>query len=333
MDLLVHGGALDRMRLAFPEAPEPWLDLSTGINPWPYPADVLPSHVLAHLPTESLYAECRKAMAAAIGGPPRALLPVPGTELVIRLLPHLLPDARTVAVLTPGYRDHVEAWSRAGRRVLPIADPFEGAYLPDVVVLSNPNNPDGRCWSAQHLLRLHGVLARRGATLIVDQAYADLSPDATLAAQGGADGLILLRSFGKFYGLAGVRLGALIGSADLLAQAEALLGHWSVSAPALWLGGKAYADCNWQKATRSRLADAATRLDGILSNAGLSIEGGTSLYRYARASDAERIWRGLAEAGIYIRRFEWSANYLRIGLPSKPEDEARLNSVLAALNP
>lgn len=318
---LLHGGALDAMRAAFPDAPTPWVDLSTGINPWSYPV-ALESEAWTRLPTRAAFLACRDAMAAAWGAPPDAVLPVPGTELAIRLLPSLI-KGHDVAVLGPTYDDHARAWSAAGRTVREVGDAC-GLAGADVAVLCNPNNPDGRRHDPARLLAL-------GARwLVVDEAYAELAPDRSLAAHAGEPGLVMLRSFGKFYGLAGLRLGAVLGPPKLLYRLSASLGSWSVSGPALRLGATAYADRAWQDTTRARLYAAAADLRDRLAASGLEIVGGTSLFILARADDAPARWLKLAEAGVYARRFARDPTLLRFGLPATSDEADRLS---ASLNP
>ena len=319
---LVHGGALDGMARAFPNAPAPWLDLSTGINPWPYRVAV-EDRDWSRLPSAALHAACRDAMARAWGAQPAAVLPVPGTELAIRLLPSLV-EAREVAVIGPTYDDHAKAWRAAGRRVREVVAPSDAPGA-DVLVLCNPNNPDGRVFDAETLAALRG----RARWLVVDEAYADVAPGVSLAADAGTPGLVVLRSFGKFYGLAGVRLGAVLGPPDLLARLAALLGHWGVSGPALRLGAAAYADAAWREGTLARLRAASADLSERLAAGGLEVVGGTPLFTLARADDAAERWRRLAEAGVYVRRFARDPALLRFGLPPSGADADRLSAALS----
>ena len=324
---LVHGGALDRMRASFPEAPEPWIDLSTGINPWAYPVGEIPATAYRHLPTQAAYDQCRDNMAAYFGAPGDAILPAPGSELLIRLLPSVIP-ARRVAILTPTYGDHAEAWRSAGADVTATSTPLEWADKADAVVICNPNNPDGRRFSPDQLMTVAERLAARGAWLVVDEAYADLEPALSLASHGGMKGLIILRSFGKFFGLAGLRLGALIAPEVVRARTQARLGVWPVSGPALHVGVGAYGDRDWQERTRRHLADARQRLDAILARARLEIAGGTDLFRLVDTEDATALWETLAHQGIYVRRFGWSQRLVRIGLPADETAETRLAGAL-----
>ncbi len=330
MDEDGHGGALDLMRARFPQAPEPWLDLSTGINPWPYPLDSPQPETLQRLPTATATARCRAAMAEAFGVPVGSVLPIPGSELLIRLLPTLLrprPGTR-VAITRPTFADHAEVWRAAGCRVVETPDPLEALASTDLVVLCNPNNPDGRVWNPARLEAARATLAKRGGWLIVDEAYADVRPNLSLATRGGRAGLIIFRSFGKFFGLPGLRLGAFIAPQDTLAIVRQSLGIWSVSGPALAAGAQAYRDHGWQSATRQRLVTARACLDAILHSAGLRVVGGVDLFRFVEVNNANRVWRHLAGRGIFVRRFSWSRNRLRIGLPPDAQARARLAQAL-----
>lgn len=322
-----HGGALDRMRAAFPDAPEPWLDLSTGVNPDPYPDTAIADVALRHLPTSAQFEACRRAMAAAFSAPADCVLPTPGSETIIRLLPDVL-GARSVAILSPTYGDHETAWRGANADLSMRQDPRDVAGAVDVVVLCNPNNPDGRSWSPAELEPARRVQAARGGWLIVDEAYADLDPAMSMAPSAGADGLIVLRSFGKFFGLAGLRLGATLAPLTVLDGLARRLGVWAVSGPALMIGARAYADHAWAAATRKTLVKRAEALDVSLQRAGLSIAGGTALFRFVAAANAHDAWTRLAKAGIYVRRFLWSEDRLRIGLPPKQPQATRIVSAL-----
>ena len=326
---LLHGGALDRLKTLYPQAPEPWIDLSTGINPNPYPIPALPPETFAHLPTQTQHQACHEALARHYGAPPESLMLVPGTELLIRLLPQLL-QIQTVAIADPTYGDHQSCWQRAGAKITLMADPTPLAGKVDAIVLCNPNNPDGRIWSPESLEDCRVQQAARQGWLIVDEAYADLVPSLSLAARGGEAGLIVLRSFGKFFGLAGLRLGALIGPSALLAAARNLLGVWPVSGPALHVGKLAADDPVWPQMTRECLNLSRFVLDRTLTDAGLTVRGGTSLFRYVEAPDAHTLWHRLAEQGVYTRRFAWSDRHLRIGLPADEAALARLARALAA---
>lgn len=323
-----HGGELGLLAARFPDAPRPWIDLSTGINPWPYPVPALPDAAWQRLPGHAETQRLLAAAAACYGAPgPDHVAAAPGSQALIQLLPRLRPAGR-VAVLGPTYGEHEACWRAAGHAVerLAGAAPDGEASGWDVVVTVNPNNPDGRRLDPAGLERLRAALAARGGWLVVDEAFADVAPDIAMAGAAGRPGLIVLRSFGKFFGLAGLRLGFALAAPALRARIEAALGPWAVSGPAIAIATAALADEAWIAATRQRLAAAAARLDGVLAGAGLELLGGTALFRLARGGD--ELFDRLGRAGILARHFPDHPGLLRLGLPP---DEAAFGRLQAAL--
>jgi cobalamin biosynthetic protein CobC len=321
--LLGHGGRLGAARTHNPDAPRPWLDLSTGINPRPYPVPTLAPEAWSRLPDPESTRALERATAEVFGvDDPARVVAAAGSEALIRLLPRLLP-ARRIGVAHRTYGGHAEAWRLAGADVVADADPAM-----DLRVVVNPNNPDGRALSPDQVLGL------TEGPLIVDEAFADTDPNLSVAPLAGAPGherLIVLRSFGKFYGLAGARLGFLIAEPALAARVRQALGDWPVSGPAIAVGLAAYADPAWAIQTRQRLAEDAARLDALLRTARFEIIGGTSLFRLARATDAPRRFEVLARAGILTRPFPWDETLIRFGLPGPKPDWLRLADALERL--
>lgn len=325
-----HGGALDLMKAKFPDAPTPWIDLSTGINPWPYRGPQLGDNAFDHLPTQSAQTACKQAMAQAIGASADHICLSPGSELLIRLLPVWL-DVRRVAILSPTYGDHVEAWNGQGCDVIETTDPLAYADQVDAVVVCNPNNPDGRTFTREELRRARKSLEARGGWLIVDEAYCDLTPELSLAGDGGLASLIILRSFGKFFGLAGLRLGAMIVPKPLRARVSQHLGVWPVSSAALRIGASAYRDTEWQDQTRARLGRARELLRRVLQSNGLDVTGETDLFCLAYSDRATETWEHLARSGIYVRRFDAMPHHLRFGLPADEDEFTRLDEMFSLL--
>ncbi len=320
---IAHGGGLIAARTRFPHAPEPWIDLSTGINPIPYALPPIPAAALCRLPEPEQVAALETAAARAYGvADPAAVVAAPGTQALIHLLPRLHPPRR-VAVLSPTYAEHAAAWTAAGHAVTAVPS-LAGAAVVTVVV--RPNNPDGRVEDAASLLALAGRLAARNGLLVVDEAFADLE-GCSLAGALPRPGLLLLRSFGKTYGLAGVRLGFALAEPAQAAALRQALGPWAVSGPALHAGLQALPDAGWRDVAAARLANAAARLDGLLRAAGGTVLGGTRLFRLCRHGNAAALAGRLGEAGILVRRFAAAPDLLRFGLPS-PGDWARLEAAL-----
>jgi cobalamin biosynthetic protein CobC len=325
-EAIAHGGDLDAARRAFPRAPEPWIDLSTGINPVPYPCPALDASAFRRLPSAADLDALHAAAADAYGVADRQrIVAAPGTQILIETLPRLATRAR-VAVVGPTYAEHAAAWGRAGHDVATVPG-LGAAREADVVVVVNPNNPDGRTWETGTLRALAGELAGRGGLLVVDEAFADLEPIETLGAFLGP-GLVVLRSFGKTYGLAGIRLGFALCEPALAAALAEALGPWAVSGPALAIGRAALADVSWRRAAAvARAADAA-RLDRMILRAGGTPVGGTCLFRSADFPDGPGLYGRLGAAGIYVRRFPEAPARLRFGLPADKAAWCRLSRIL-----
>jgi cobalamin biosynthetic protein CobC len=321
---LAHGGRLDEAMRLFPGAPTPFLDLSTGINPVPYPVPPLLPEAFTRLPEPADEAELRAVAARAYAvADPDCVAAAPGTQVLIGLLPRLFP-ARRVAVLGPTYAEHAHAWRKGGAEVREVTTPEALANADaEVAVLCNPNNPDGRVHDARYLMALGDRI------LVVDESFADMTGSgASLAGLLPHPGLILLRSFGKTYGLAGLRLGFALASPARAAVIRDALGPWAVSGPALAIGRAALADGAWLAAARARLAAEVPVLDALIAAAGLRVVGGTCLFRLAEGDAAPRVFERLGRAGIFVRRFAERPDWLRFGFPGTPDAWARLRRAM-----
>lgn len=324
-NLPIHGGDLAAAEARWGRPAAGWLDLSTGINPWPYAIPSLAPDVWHRLPGRAAETALCAAAAARFGvAAADHVLAGPGTSALIQALPRSRRPGR-VDVVGPTYGEHARAWAAAGHAVREVAC-FDDADAP-VVVVVNPNNPDGRVVSPEILLERAAGLAAGGGLLVVDEAFGDMTPALSVAPRLGS-GLAVLRSFGKFYGLAGLRLGFVLGLPELLAPLAAQLGPWPVSGPALAVGAAALADDPWAAATMDRLRQAAAELDRVLNAAGLTVAGGTTLFRFARHDAATQIYDALGAAGILVRAFAGRPDCLRFGLPPDAAGLARLAGAL-----
>lgn len=316
----VHGGRLDLARASYP-CDRDWIDLSTGISPWAFPAGFDPA-VLQRLPAPAALAALESTAAAVFGSDPAHTVAVPGSDIGLRLLGRLL-GARTPAVVGPGYSGHRLMWQRA-ETVTGLA--VEGH---DALVLARPNNPDGAIADRALLAAAARQLAAKGGWLIVDEAFADAIPEPGIAAERWP-GTIVLRSFGKFFGLAGVRLGFVIAPAAIAEALRRLIGDWPVSGVAIAIGTAAYADLRWQAAQRERLTRAAAALDAVLAESGVTITGGTACFRLVDTPDAAAVFVHLARHAILTRPFADDPRALRIGLPANDAEAERLGAALRA---
>ncbi len=323
--LRYHGGNINAARRLFPHAPEPWIDLSTGINPVPYPISEFPAASLSRLPEASEQAALEATAAQAYCAAPWAeIVAAPGTQAIIQWLPRIVPAAR-VGILGPTYGEHEKSWRAGGAEIVNAASLAELAGC-DVGIVVNPNNPDGRLSSPNALKQA----ASQVGTLIVDEAFMDvIHPSASLAPVLPANA-VLLRSVGKAYGLAGLRLGFAVVHPNLGPKLRAALGPWAISGPAIAIGEQALADSAWlADATRRLTADSA-RLDRLLAAAGFTIIGGTPLFRLARSGVASDWFGRFAEAGILVRPFPTDTGLLRFGIPHPLPEWERLAAVLGS---
>jgi cobalamin biosynthesis protein CobC len=325
--LTYHGGALEVARQLAPGAPEPWIDLSTGINPHAYPLPDLEPEAWARLPESGALARLEATAARRYGAPAASVVAGPGSQALIQALSRLLPRG-TVGALGPTYSGFASAFGAVGGRVIE-ANRLEDMEALDVAIVVNPNNPDGRVISRAALLDLHARLARHAGVLIVDEAFADFDGEAeSLASMLPANGAIVLRSFGKAYGLAGLRLGFALASPDIAQPLRGALGPWPVSGPAIAIGIHALADSDWLEAMRARLGGDSARLDDLLLGAGWRIAGGTRLFRLAAHADARAAFERLLVAGILTRPFTESPDWLRFGIPGDESAWERLATAL-----
>lgn len=323
--MLEHGGRLRRAARTYDIPLGDWLDLSTGLAPWPWPLPEIPASAWARLPEpdDGLV----EAACACYGAP--AALPVAGSQAAIQALPQLRPPSR-VAVLAPCYAEHALAWRRAGHEVLECSEAEVAAGLErfDVLVVVNPNNPTGERLSPARLLDWQARLERRGGWLVVDEAFMDPTPGASLAAFSDLPGLIVLRSFGKFFGLAGLRLGFVLAAPTLLARLDEHLGPWTVSGPSRYLAQRLLADQQAQQRQREALLQAGERLAALLTGHGLPPSGGCALFQLVRRPAVAALHEQLARQAIFTRLFP-QLDALRFGLPADEAEWQRLDAALA----
>ncbi len=319
-----HGGRLRRAAHRYGIPLADWLDLSTGINPRGWPVPSLPADSWARLPE----ADDGLETAASDSYDCPVLLPLAGSQAAIQTLPRLRPHCR-VGVLHPAYAEHAAAWAAAGHAVQALAAEVIEDRLDslDVLVLVNPNNPTGARFTPSQLLAWQQHLARRGGWLVVDEAYMDPTPEASLCLQADRPGLLVLRSLGKFFGLAGARVGFACGDPRLLDALREALGPWPLAGPSRRVAALALSDRAWQEDTRRRLPRESARLRRLLSAHGLTPHGGCALFQWLRCDQAPAIEAALARRGILVRRFDDPPS-LRFGLPGDAAAWRRLEEAL-----
>jgi cobalamin biosynthesis protein CobC len=316
-----HGGNLDVAQKRFGGRAEDWIDLSTGINRRAYPIGELTQRHWNALPSCEEIASLHDAARQAYGAS-APVLALAGAQAAIQLLPRLSDPGRA-RILAPTYNEYAPILAAAGWQVEEVGD-LDALVGADLAVVVNPNNPDGRRYDAIALLGVRLLVNR----LVVDESFVDAEPRLSLASEAGREGLLILRSLGKFYGLAGLRLGFVLGPETDVAVLSRMAGPWPVSGPAIAIGRRALLDRDWAIATRTRLARETLRLDALADAAGWTLVGGTPLFRLYDVGDAHAAQERLARVQIWSRKFERHRGWLRLGLPGDEAEWARLADAL-----
>ncbi len=316
-----HGGNIDQAQARF--GGQDWVDLSTGINRQPYPVPDLPAQVWTDLPTRAAQTALMRAARQAFGTDALGVA-LAGAQAAIQMIPRLMPVGQA-KVLAPTYNEHAACLRAAGWQVEEVTEiaALAGAELAIVV---NPNNPDGRHHDPKQLR----AISQQVGCLVVDESFADPVPELSLAAHA-CDRLIVLRSFGKFWGLAGLRLGFAFAGPEGVAALSQMAGPWPVSGAALELGRIALDDATWHDKTCTRLRADIARMDALALRAQWPLVGGTMLFRTYHTPDAATAQSALAAAQIWSRIFPYSPHWLRLGLPGKEKEWARLETALHGL--
>ena len=324
--MLEHGGRLNEVAREYGIPVENWLDLSTGINSDGWPVPEVPEVCWNRLPEED---DGLLQAARAYYGTQK-LLAVAGSQAAIQALPRLREPCR-VGVFAPAYAEHAHAWSQAGHTLITLDERTPNIDDCDVVVVVNPNNPTARQWSLAQLQQWHRELVARGGWLVVDEAFLDASDrELSMLSVSGEQGLIVLRSLGKFFGLAGLRVGFVVACSELLDSLQELLGPWGISHPARWVATQALLDREWQQQARLKLQQRSQRLQRLLSDYGLSPRAGTELFQWVVDERAQQWQQALAAEAIWVRRFSEPAS-LRFGLPTDEPQWQQLQQALAKI--
>ena len=327
--MLEHGGRLRQAAREYGIALADWVDLSTGINPDTYPIPAIDPLSWQRLPEDH---DGLEAAAAAYYGSER-LLALPGSQAAIQSLPRLF-KPMAIACVSPLYEEHPHAWEKAGHQLrrLPTLQRALSVMTPNVL-LCNPNNPTANPLPRQSVLDAADQLRRRGGWLVVDEAFADAEPDNTVAALAGSDeapNLIVLRSLGKFFGLAGARVGFMFAAADKLDALHEIIGPWAVANPARVVARCALEDRTWQADARLRLAASSQRLADMLAPLGTVQR--TALFCTVGGDAASLSVTALADhfarRGILVRRFDLHG-LIRFGLPGGEGEWQRLAAAVA----
>lgn len=321
-----HGGNLREVAQRYNIPFHDWIDLSTGINPNSWQPPEIPPYVWQRLPEDNdgLLEAAQKYYGVA------HILPVSGSQAAIQCLPHCRPCSR-IGIISPAYAEYGYCWQQAGHKVIEFHRDEVEKHLPDldVLIIINPNNPDAYLHSTAVLMRWHQQLKKRGGWLIVDEAFMDSTPENSLLHQRSSSlaNLIILRSFGKFFGLAGIRLGFVIATPALLQQIKRQQSSWAIPHPTRWLGRQALQDTEWQENTKNHLRLNAKQLKQCLASVGIKNIYSTNLFCYFELDTAKALQNHLAQQGIWVRYFK-QPSAIRIGLSQNKAALLRLQKEL-----
>ena len=325
---LKHGGRIKAAAKKYGIAENDWLDLSTGLNPNGWQVPHVPVSIWQSLPED----EDGLQTAACHYYGCDYCLPVAGSQAAIQILPNLRSVSK-VGVLSPTYAEHEYNWQQAGHDVVQLTmDEVDNTINElNVLVIINPNNPTGEVIAVDKLLKWHSQLSSKGGWLIVDEAFMDVTPENSLLSAGIKPGLIVLRSLGKFFGLAGVRCGFIMTDKELLQRIADKLGPWSLTGPTRYIAKQALGDKVWHEKAKTELRNSSERLRQLLTNYALAPNGSTALFQWVKHPKSKNIFDAFAQQGILIRLFEGDMPSLRFGLPANEEQWQRLNCTLKTL--
>lgn len=329
--MLDHGGHLITASQKYNIPKQDWVDLSTGINPNGWPIPPIPAECWQRLPE----ANDQLILAAQHYYQCQSILPIAGSQAAIQLLP-LLRKKSKVGVLSPAYAEHAYNWKKAGHEVIEITNDIEATlesiiHQLDVLIVINPNNPTGQYFHQQQLLKWHKILSNHAGWLIIDEAFVDTMPEISLSNYPVCNGLIILRSIGKFFGLAGIRCGFIIAQELFLNEINEKLGPWTISNPSRYIATLALQDRAWQTQALKRTKNQSLQLASLLAKHGLKPDGKTDLFQWVNTNDAQYIHHSLAQQGILTRLFNKPPS-LRFGLPKSEKQWLHLNNVLKTIS-
>lgn len=327
---MLHGGQLKEAKIQFPHVAQGWIDLSTGINPYAYPFSPMTPDRSTQLPSIEDEHRLRGLAALRYGVRDQHLIAVaPGTQILISLMPYIL-NAKQVCVFCPTYMEHIKTWQQTTvsvHQVVTLDDFMRFSTQEQTIgIICNPNNPDGRLFNVQQMQTIIHQWGSFHNHVVVDEAFMDFEGQ-TIASLLPHPALTILRSFGKTYGLAGVRLGFLLSNASYVEKLRKMLGPWPISGSALHVGLQALRNREWILKVKDQLSKQIKQFDQLFLYNACKVVGGTHLFRLIEMQEAHNLWKYLANHGIWVRKFDYNPQWLRFGLPQE-QDWGRIEKTI-----
>ncbi|MBL1417744.1 MAG: threonine-phosphate decarboxylase [Moritella sp.] len=325
---LVHGGQLQQVALQYARPIAEWLDLSTGISPTSYPIPSIPTSVWQQLPqpSQSLITAAKHYYGTD------NIVATSGSQAVIKQLPSIFKQhvaeqfiseqstgTSTVWLPLVGYKEHERAWREQGFTIQQYTQLPTSAQLTAncIVVVINPNNPTGELFTRNTLLALLDNIQTLKGWLILDEAFMDVvEPSQSIIAHTDNPHLLVLRSVGKFFGLAGIRLGFLSAHPQWLQALEKLSSPWEVNGPAQYITEIALMDRQWQQQQLLSLTALSATLELLLMTTFDCPVAGSALFKTIRLDNAPEVYILLCQQGVYVRLCD-EQNALRFGIPDQ----------------
>jgi cobalamin biosynthetic protein CobC len=319
----LHGGDITTAAIEFGIPEGEWIDLSTGINSTSYPNTHLSEKTIRMLPTAgNLDYLLNQAKTYYQVNQQTSIIASPGTQSLIQNLPIIFPNEE-IYIVSPTYSEHRYTWEQAGNLVTSV-NTFKEIPSDVIAIIVHPNNPDGRVYQKEDILELSKSLK----LLVIDEAFCDICPEFSIIPHLSNNKILVLRSLGKFFGLAGLRLGFAVGTWEIIQQLYSRLGPWAVSGPAIEIGTRALLDNSWISHMQEYLYKQSSRLKMMLEKHQFSIIGKTNLFILISSDNASEFFQALATEGILVRRFEEYPKWIRIGLPGAENEWAKLDGIL-----
>lgn len=326
-----HGGNLDEAAKAYGFASHQMTDLSTGISPTAYEMGLPSSSAYQALPLDSALSALYDAARCAYDMPDDAAICAgAGSQALLGALPYMMraqiAKKSVVWCPEPTYNEHRYRWERAGFEVTGAADCPADAK---VIILGQPNNPTGRIWHKDEIATYLEKMRRCGGLLVLDEAFVDAMPEHSSIGLAGDAPLVILRSVGKFYGLAGLRVGFAVGESGMIAKLADEIGPWPVSQPALLVATKALRDSKWQEAHRANLRQKSDIMAMALAQAGFDIITAMPLFVTISHPRMAEFHHHLAQHGYWSRIYRNDPSMMRLGLLPDGHDDKGFYALLS----
>lgn len=321
MGNIQHGGNLLQAIEEFGGNQEDWLDLSTGISPYTIDLPEFHQDVWRRLP-DPKYVKLLEGKAKEFYQTKSNCLAVPGSQFAIQHLSKVVDGE--IGILEPTYGEYAASFVRNGKSYTSLEN-ISDIGNASSVILANPNNPDGRIYTSQELLKLAVQLSERNGYLVVDEAFMAIDdPNSLLNEVDATTNVVILRSIGKFFGLAGIRLGFVFSSEKFRAKLAAYLGPWAVTGPALAIADHIFANRFIANELKQKISVRHQQMGEILEQSGLQIVGKNDLFFLIRHPKANALHISLKQQKVLTRIFDYNSDWIRIGLTANSNEDERL---------